>query len=190
LAYAISHGRRSGCPRRSQLTSDSAGMPNPSCSRQIILSVSERLRFSTSCTRLRLPMKGMRSRGCSPFWSMWYLIASTGSAGGFAWRSLSKSSDSQSVNVIAFSVRADKLHKRNLPTEVECGDQPVVSTSNFEAGTITIKGPWIFGAARRISSIEVQFAALTTRYVQVRPLFRDACGHELPERFERLPALM
>ena len=52
------------CPT---LISDSAGMPSPSCSRQIILSVSERLRFSTSCTRLRLPMKGMRSRGCSPF---------------------------------------------------------------------------------------------------------------------------
>lgn len=38
--------------------------------RQIILSVSGRLRLSTSCTRLRLPMKGMRSRGENPFWSM------------------------------------------------------------------------------------------------------------------------
>ncbi len=45
------------------LMSDSAGMPSPLCSRQIILSVSERLRLRTSCTRLRLPMKGMRSRG-------------------------------------------------------------------------------------------------------------------------------
>jgi len=45
------------------LMSDSAGMPSPSCSRQIILSVSGRLRLSTSCTRFRLPMKGMRSRG-------------------------------------------------------------------------------------------------------------------------------
>ena len=45
------------------LMSDSAGMPRPSCSRQIILSVSGRLRLSTSCTRFRLPMKGIRSRG-------------------------------------------------------------------------------------------------------------------------------
>ena len=40
------------------------------------------------------------------------------------------------MNGIVFSVRADKLHERSLPTEVECGDQPVVSASNFEAGTI------------------------------------------------------
>ena len=26
--------------------------------------------LSTSCTRLRLPMKGMRARGASPFWSV------------------------------------------------------------------------------------------------------------------------
>ena len=52
------------------LMSDSAGMPSPLCSRQIILSVSERLRLRTSCTRLRLPMKGIRSRGRSPFWSI------------------------------------------------------------------------------------------------------------------------
>lgn len=45
------------------LMSDSAGIPRPSCNRQIILSVSGRLRLSTSCTRFRLPMKGMRSRG-------------------------------------------------------------------------------------------------------------------------------
>ena len=45
------------------LMSDSAGMPRPSCSRQIILSVSGRLRLSTSYTRFRLPMKGIRSRG-------------------------------------------------------------------------------------------------------------------------------
>ena len=45
------------------LMSDSAGIPSPLCSRQIILSVSERRRLRTSCTRLRLPMKGIRSRG-------------------------------------------------------------------------------------------------------------------------------
>src|SRR6266508_4836687 len=43
------------------LMSDSAGIPSPSCKRQIILRVKGRLRLSTSCTRLRLPMKGMRS---------------------------------------------------------------------------------------------------------------------------------
>ena len=98
-------------------------------------------------------------------------------------------SDSQSVNVMVFSMHADQPTKTRLPTEVECGDQPVASTSHFEAGTITVR-TLDFGAARRISPIEVQFAALTTRYVQVRPLFRDACGHEPPERFEPMPALM
>src|SRR6516164_6069228 len=58
---------------------------------------------------------------------------------GFAWRSSSKSSDSQSVNGIVFSVRADKLHERNLPAEVECSDQPVTSPSDFEANPITIE---------------------------------------------------
>ncbi len=68
--FSRRHGVR--CERRASpqaarccltLMSDSAGMPSPVCSRQIILRVSERLRLSTSCTRLRLPMKGMRSRG-------------------------------------------------------------------------------------------------------------------------------
>ena len=45
---------------------------------------------------------------------------------GFAWWSPSKSSDGERVNGIVFIVRADELHKRNLPAEVECGDQPVV----------------------------------------------------------------
>ena len=31
-------------------------------------------------------------------------------------------------------MRTNEFHERNLPTEVECGDQPVVSASNFEAG--------------------------------------------------------
>jgi hypothetical protein len=52
---------------RSPLIRDSAGIPSPSCNRQIILSVSDRRRLSTSWTRLRLPMKGIRSRGLSPF---------------------------------------------------------------------------------------------------------------------------
>jgi hypothetical protein len=47
----------SGCVFLPTLISDSAGIPSPSCSRQTILSVSERFRFNTSCTRLRLPMK-------------------------------------------------------------------------------------------------------------------------------------
>jgi hypothetical protein len=52
---------------RSLLIRDSAGLPSPSCNRQIILSVSDRRRLSTSWTRFRLPMKGIRSRGLSPF---------------------------------------------------------------------------------------------------------------------------
>jgi hypothetical protein len=32
---------------------------------------------------------------------------------------------------------ADKLHEHDLPAEVECGDQPIVSTSDIEADTIT-----------------------------------------------------
>src|SRR5947208_17146626 len=60
-------------------------------------------------------------------------------SGGFAWRSSSKFRNSQSINGIVFSVRADKLHEHDLPTEVECGDQSVVSTSNLEAHAITIK---------------------------------------------------
>ena len=55
--------RRQAARFRSTLISDSAGMPRPSCNRQIIFRVSERRRLSTSWTRLRLPMKGIRSRG-------------------------------------------------------------------------------------------------------------------------------
>jgi hypothetical protein len=47
--------------------------------------------------------------------------------------------DGASVNGIVFSVRADKFREHDLPAEIECGDQPVVSASDFKAGTITIE---------------------------------------------------
>jgi hypothetical protein len=48
-------------------------------------------------------------------------------------------SDGQSINGIVVSVGTDKLHEHDLPAEVECGDQSVVSSSDFKAGTITIE---------------------------------------------------
>ena len=36
-------------------------------------------------------------------------------------------------------MRANKFHKHNLPTKVECGDQSIISAGDFEAYAITIK---------------------------------------------------
>jgi len=48
------------------LMSDSAGMPSPSCGARS-LQRKRSFRLRTSCTRFRLPMYGIRSRGCSAF---------------------------------------------------------------------------------------------------------------------------
>ena len=58
----------SSCPLLSELNDNERlyGNAGPSCRRQIILCVSECLRLSTSCTRLRLPMKGMRVTRLKP----------------------------------------------------------------------------------------------------------------------------
>jgi hypothetical protein len=50
-------------------------------------------------------------------------------AGGFAWWSPSKFGNGQSVNGIVFSVRADKLHEHDLPTEVEVAMKPAGVTA-------------------------------------------------------------
>ena len=67
---------RSACPQRSQGWHQepgimgrmrlSAGIPRPSCKRRIIVSVSGRLRASTSYTRLRLPIMGSKSATLKP----------------------------------------------------------------------------------------------------------------------------
>lgn len=57
----------------------SAGIPSSLWSFQIIASVNERFRFSTSYTRLRRPIIGTKSFGVKPDCSMRNLIASTGS---------------------------------------------------------------------------------------------------------------
>jgi hypothetical protein len=45
----------------------------------------------------------------------------------------------QSIDGIVFSVCPDELDEHDLPAEIECGNQPLVSASDLEAGALTIE---------------------------------------------------
>jgi hypothetical protein len=70
-------------------------------------------------------------------------------------------------------VRADKLHKRNLPAEVECGDQPVVPASDLEAHAITIEHLGFRSAASEAGPVAYRFGDCASRRIRRSHTPRD-----------------
>ena len=83
-------------------------------------------------------------------------------------------------------MRSDKLHDHYLPAEVECGDQTVASPATSKR-TRSRLSTLDFGAARRMSSIDDRFAALTSLYnAQAESLFQDARDHRAKRTFSAI----
>lgn len=45
----------------------------------------------------------------------------------------------QRIDPVVFGVRADEFHERDLPTEIEGHDQPIISPGDFKAHALAIE---------------------------------------------------
>jgi hypothetical protein len=77
----------------------------------------------------------------------------------------------------------DELDEHDLPAEIECGDQPVVSAGNLKAGAVAIAFPWweqeIWSGDRDGTSVP-SFTAFDHAFI--RPACIEACDRLVAER--------
>jgi hypothetical protein len=78
--------------------------------------------------------------------------------------------DGQSVDAVIFCVGADELDEDDLPTKLERRHQTIVSSRNFEPDALAVQHLGLRSGSCT-SSVDVQFAALTTLYQRSRATF-------------------
>ena len=86
-----------------------------------------------------------------------------------------KPSDSECIDPVVFSMRADEFDERDTSWKIERDDHPVVASRNFKPRAFTVEN-FCRGRRKTISSIELHLADLT----KVRQRSRGVLASRMP----------